>query len=235
VDRRLTSGLQFKVNYTYSIFLDNLDARSELGNGVAFTNYYNQNNDFGLSSNDARHRLVVSTIYELPVGKGKLFSPSNRFVNGLIGGWSLGTIIEAHTGPPLNITELTNNTNSYSDGVRPNVVGNPNISGNRTLAQQLGEWFNTAAFAAPAAYTFGNAGRTFGVAPGLFSLDASLLKDFSWERFTLQLRVEDLNFTNHPNFAPPNTQQGSPTFGEVTSLVAGNQARIFQLGLHLKF
>jgi hypothetical protein len=235
VDRRLTSGLQFKINYTYSIFLDNLDARSELGNGVAFTNYYNQANDWGLSSNDARHRLVVSTIYELPIGKGKLFSPSNRFVNGVIGGWSVGAIIEAHTGPPLNITELTNNTNSYSDGVRPNVVGNPNISGNRTRAQELSEWFNTDAFAAPAPYTFGDAGRTFGVAPGLFSLDASLLKDYSWERYVLQFRVEALNFTNHANFAPPNTQQGSPTFGEVTSLVAGNQARIIQLGLHLRF
>jgi hypothetical protein len=234
-DKRLSSGLQLKVNYTYSIFLDNLDARSEVGNGVAFTNYYNQGNDWGLSANDLRHRLVVSSIYDLPIGKGKLYSPSNRFVNGLIGGWSVGGIIEAHTGPPLNITELTNNTNSYSDGVRPNVVGDPNISGSQTRAQQLAEWFNTAAFAAPAAYTFGNAGRTFGVAPGLFSLDASLLKDFLWERYILQVRVEGLNFTNHANFAPPNTQQGSATFGEVTSLVAGNQARIIQLGLHLKF
>jgi Carboxypeptidase regulatory-like domain len=235
VDRRLSSGLQFKVNYTYSVFLDNLNARSEVGNVPAFTNFYNQANDWGLSANDLRHRLVVSTIYELPVGKGKLYSPSNRFVDGLIGGWSLGAIIETHTGPPLGITELTNNTNSYSDGVRPNVVGNPSLSGNPTRAQQLAEWFNTAAFAAPAPYTFGNAGKTFGVAPGLFSLDASLLKDFTWERYTLQFRVEALNFTNHANFAPPNTQQGSATFGEVTSLVAGNQARIIQLGLHLKF
>jgi hypothetical protein len=182
-----------------------------------------------------RHRLVVSSIYELPVGKGKLFSPSNRIVDGLIGGWSVGAIVEAHTGPPLGITELTNNTNSYSDGVRPNVVGDPNFSGSRTRVQQLAEWFNTSAFAAPAPYTFGYAGRTFGVAPGLFSLDASLLKDYSWERYTLQIRVEALNFTNHANFAPPNTQQGSATFGEVTSLVAGNQARIIQLGVHLKF
>jgi hypothetical protein len=77
-DKRLSSGLQLKVNYTYSIFLDNLDARSEVGNGVAFTNYYNQGNDWGLSANDLRHRLVVSSIYELPIGKGKLYTPSNR-------------------------------------------------------------------------------------------------------------------------------------------------------------
>jgi hypothetical protein len=119
--------------------------------------------------------------------------------------------------------------------VRPDVVGNPNISGDRTRAQQLAEWFNIDAFAAPAPYTFGNAGKSFGKAPGLFSLDASLLKDFSRERYVLQFRVEALNFTNHANFASPNTQQGNATFGEVTSLVAGNQARILQIGLHLKF
>jgi len=156
---------QFKVNYTWSIFLDNLDARSEVGNGVAFTNYYNQAKRLGPFLERPAPRLVVSTIYELPFGRGKLFQPSNRILEGAIGGWSLGSIIEVHTGPPLNISELTNNTNSYSDGVRPNVVGNPDISGSRTRAQELAEWFNTSAFAAPAAYTFGNAGRTFGVAP----------------------------------------------------------------------
>ena len=51
----------------------------------------------------------------------------------------------------------------------------------------------------------------------------------------MQFRGEALNFTNHANFASPNTQQGSATFGQVTSLVAGNQARIVQLGLHFKF
>ena len=235
-DRRLSNGLQFKVNYTYSIFLDNLDARSEVGNGAAFTNYYNQANDWGLSANDIRHRLVVSSIYELPIGKGKLFSPSNRIVEGVIGGWSVGAIVEAHTGPPLGITELTNNTNSYSDGVRPNVVGDPELF--RQPRRAPSSWPSGSIprrSPLPAPYTFGNAGKTFGVAPGLFSLDASLLKDYSWERYTLQFRVEALNFTNHANFAPPNTQQGSATFGEVTSLVAGNQARIMQLGLHLKF
>jgi hypothetical protein len=44
-----------------------------------------------------------------------------------------------------------------------------------------------------------------------------------------------LNFLNHANFANPDTRQGSPTFGQITSLVTGNQSRIIQLGLHLKF
>jgi outer membrane receptor protein involved in Fe transport len=237
IDKRLTSGLQFKANYTYAKFLDNLGSRDDLGNPIgitggagAFTNYYNQGSDWGLSGNDIRNRVVVSTIYELPAGRGKLFNPSSRILSQILGGWSIGGIVEFHTGTPLSPFVLTNTTNSYSDGERPNVVGNPD-----TGPQTIKEWFNTSAFAAPAPYTFGDAGRSFGTGPNFFSTDGSLLKDFSVERFSAQFRVEVLNLTNHANFALPDTRLGSSTFGEITSLAAGNQARIIQLGLHFKF
>jgi outer membrane receptor protein involved in Fe transport len=239
LDKRLSNGLQFKFNYTYAKFLDNVASRNELGAPTpitaAFTNYYNLQNNWGLSGNDIRHRIVGSVIYDLPVGKGKFLHPSSRILNTVAGGWTLGTIIEFHTGTPLSPFELTNNTGSFSDGVRPNVVGNPNLPGDRTRAQQLAEWFNVDDFAAPAQYTFGDAGRTFGVGPSFFNIDASLLKSFSIERVSAQFRAEALNFTNHANFANPNTLQGSSTFGEITTLLAGNQARILVLGLHLQF
>jgi hypothetical protein len=115
--------------------------------------------------------------------------------------------------------------------VRPNLIGDPYLA-NPTIA----EWFNTAAFKSPAQYTFGDAPRTFGGGPGLISVDASLLKDFQvTERTALQFRAEALNVINHANFANPNTQNGSPTFGEITSLIAGNQSRILQVALHLQF
>jgi hypothetical protein len=239
VQKRYSNGLLFTANYTYSKMLDTTDSRNELAAypGIdAFTNYYNQASDKGLSGNDIRNRLVFSSVYELPVGTGKRFQPGGKLLNGLIGGWSLGVISELRTGTPLSPVELNNLTNSFSDGVRPNVVGNPGLPGGRPLGKQLLEWFNVSAFAAPAAYTFGDAGRTFGEGPGSISLDTSLLKDFPIrERVKLQFRLEVLNALNHPSFANPNTQQGSPTFGQITSLVAGNQARIFQLGAHLKF
>ena len=126
---------------------------------------------------------------------------------------------------------LTNTTNSFSDAERPNVVGNPSLS-----SPTIGEWFNVSAFSAPPAYVFGDAGRTFGNGPGMVSLDSSLLKNFSiTERVVTQFRIEGLNILNHPNFANPNTQFGSATFGQITSLVSGNQSRILQLGLHLQF
>ena len=80
-----------------------------------------------------------------------------------------------------------------------------------------------AAFAAPAAYTFGNGGRTNGYGPGLVSMDLSILKDFVIpEQHTLQFRTEMLNFINHANFGLPNLNQGSATFGQISTLAGGN-------------
>jgi hypothetical protein len=239
IEKRYSNGLLFKTNYTYSKFLDNTDSRNELAAypGVdSFTNYYNQANDWGLSGNDIRHRFIGSVVYELPVGRGKRFNLDNKALDLLVGGWSIGSIVDLHTGTPLSPVELTNNTGSFSDGVRPNVVGNWQLSGDRGKGQQVLEWFNTAAFAAPAKYTFGDAGRTFGTGPGEQNIDASLLKDFRvTEKLIVQFRAEALNLFNHANFANPNTQQGSPLFGQITSLVAGNQSRIIQLGLHIQY
>jgi len=235
LQKRYANGWHFQANYTWSKSMDNIDSRNELAAfpTSAFANYYDQKNNWGLSGNDIRHRFVFSTVYELPFGSGRSYQPSSRLVNSLIGGWSIGVISELRTGTPLEAVVLTNNTNSFSQQVRPNVVGDPNnVPGGPSISQ----WFNIAAFQAPAPYTFGNAGRTFGQGPGAISVDTSLLKDFAvHERFVAQFRVEGLNILNHANFGNPETRLGSPTFGKITSLVTGNQNRIIQLGLHLQF
>src|SRR5262249_34449984 len=154
----------------------------------------------------------------------------------VLGGWTLGYIGEIRTGPPYGVIEQTNQTNSFSSANRPNVVGNPNISGNRPRAQQTASWFDTSAFTAPTLYTFGNAGRINGYGPGAVSMDVSILKDFRFlERYTVQFRSEMLNFLNRPNFNLPNLNRGNAAFGQITSLIDGNQARIVQLGLHFRF
>ncbi len=239
LEKRYSQGLLFKFNYTYSHMMDNIDSRNELAGypGVdAFTNYYNQANDWGNSGNDIRHRVVFSTIYELPVGRGRRFSISNKPLDLVVGGWSIGAVATWRTGTPLSPVVANNTTNSFSDGERPNVVGDWQLSGSRTTGQRIAEWFNTAAFAAPVPYVFGDAGRTFGEGPHMANVDASLLKDFKiTERIVTQFRAEALNVLNHPNFANPNTTYGSAAFGQITSLIAGNQSRILQLGLHLSF
>lgn len=238
VQKRSSHGLQFGANYTFSRFEDNADSYLELagfpGNN-SFTDLYNPRARWGLSGSDIRHRVVVSGIYELPVGRGKAFAPDSTALNEVIGGWSFGTIAELHTGTPLSVVDAVNNTNSFSAGVRPNLVGNPVLpSGQRTAA----EWFETAAFQQNPAYTFGDAPRTFGSGPGTIQVDASLLKNFFLgETSNLQFRAEALNVLNHPNWANPNMSfaSGSTTFGTVTGLQFGNQSRIIQVALHYTF
>jgi hypothetical protein len=100
IQKRYSKGLLFNANYTFSKMMDNLDSRNELAGypGTdAFTNYYNQANDWGLSGNDVRHRFVFSTTYELPAGRGRRFNVNNKALDFVAGGWSTGVIAELRT------------------------------------------------------------------------------------------------------------------------------------------
>jgi hypothetical protein len=236
IQKRYSQGIQFQANYTWSKNEDNADGRSELAaypGDNSYTDYYNPKSRWGLSGSDIRHRFVVSTLYDLPFGRGKRFGVKSSWLNEVVGGWSVGTIAELHTGTALSVLDAVNNTSSFSDGVRPNLTADPILSpAKRTAA----EWFNTGAFQQNPAYTFGNAPRTFGSGPGTAQVDASLLKNFPIHEGTaLQFRAEALNVLNHPNWANPNTLFGNPNFGKVTALQPGNQSRIIQVALHLTF
>ena len=182
------------------------------------------------------HRAIFSTVYALPVGTGKRFDAGNSVLNSVLGGWTTGYIAEFRSGLPYGVIEQTNTTNAFSPSQRPNIVGSPLFQQDRSKAQQLDQWFNTAAFAAPAQFTFGNGGRTNGFGPGAIMMDLSILKDFRIiEKHTLQFRTEMLNFINHANFALPNLLRGNAAFGRITGLIDSNQNRIVQFSLYYKF
>jgi outer membrane receptor protein involved in Fe transport len=242
IEKKYSYGLLFKANYTFAKFIDNVESRADLEyypysyNNFALLNYYNPASARGLSGNDVRNRIVWSSVYELPFGRGKLLHPDSAVLNQVVGGWSFGVIAEANTGTPLSPIMAANETDTFSLGNRPNLIGDPNLSGSRPRSQKLAEWFNTGAFADPGGFTFGNAPRSFGTGPGQFNVDASLLKDFhAGERVDAQLRLEVLDALNHANFANPNTQFGTASFGKITELYSGTPARILQLGVHLAF
>lgn len=239
VQKRLSQGLQFGANYTWAKNIDNINARSNLGqtNGTV-TDFYHPETWRGLSANDVRHRLIANGLYELPFGRNKLVNFQSTFLNQLVGGWTLGGIFEVHTGTPLEVSNATNNTGTYSTGSRPDIVGDPNnLSNSRPREQKIAKWFNTAAFSANPKFTFGNAPRSFGTGPGTTLLDASLLKEFGLsERTRLQFRTEAINLLNHANLANPNTSFGNGAFGKITGLQAGdNASRVLQFALHLGF
>jgi hypothetical protein len=81
-------------------------------------------------------------------------------------------------------------------------------------------FFNPAAFAAPDAFTFGNAPRYFSNlrAPKYVDQDFTIGKWFNFaEKFRMQVGVQMFNAFNHPNFGIPNSGVGSPTMGLASS------------------
>jgi hypothetical protein len=86
---------------------------------------------------------------------------------------------------------------------------------------------------------FGNSGRNILTGPGLFDLDASLIKRFSiGERVKAEFRGEFFNVMNHPNFALPNASIGSASAGIISNTVplgATGYNREIQLGVKVQF
>jgi len=146
VVKRASNGLTINGNYTFSRFEDNIPGRNELGDPGGALTYYNtylnmndRAQDWGLSGNDVKNRLVAEAIYEIPYGKGKAHAPGNAFLDELAGGWSVAYVGELHSGSPYGVLEAVNLTNSFSDGNRANVVGDPALSSSRPTAQKIDE------------------------------------------------------------------------------------------------
>jgi hypothetical protein len=234
LDKRSSHGLQFGVNFTWSKAIDDVRSRNELGGNAgdnAFGNYYDRRADRGLSGNHVGRRFMSHATWAIPAG-GR-----HGLARQTLGGWTLSGLFEVRDGAPFGVIE-NNGAAIYPTAatVRSNVVA-PYAENSNWRANVLAEpFFQTAGFAAPLQYTFGNAGRSVATGPGAIVSDLALLKDFRVaEGHRLQFRAESLNFLNRANFALPNQQRGNANFGRISSLIGGNQARIVQLGLHYRF
>ena len=230
-NKRFSSGLAYQVSYTYSKAID-IGSSGWYGvEGQSVQDPYNFNNDRSVSGYDLTHYLSVNIVYELPFGKGKPFSTGNRFVDYILGGWQANTITSVRSGLPYNLNVDGDSANTGNTGyLRPNLVGDPNLS--NPTAQ---EWFNTAAFAAPAAYTFGNLGRYRLRSTPVWNIDASVFRSFPFlESRSVEFRAESFNLPNTAILGTPATNlSNSDTFGHITS--TANSERTLQFGLKIIF
>ena len=183
-------------------------------------------------------------LYTLPFGKGRrLVSGQNRWVNGLVSNWTLGTTLYYSTGTPLSIYS-SNYYPGLSSAIYANVAPgadlNRHFSGpkfNPSNASDSGNlYFNPAGFSNPAFGDFGNSGpyvaglNGFGTA----SENLALYKDFHIkESMKLQLRGEFFNVLNRHYFDNPNTSISNPNFGDVMSV--GGPQRVGQLGVRFEW
>lgn len=193
--------------------------------------------DRGPASYDRTHVFTLAHTALLPFGRGQRIAPdAGRVLNAFIGGWEWTGITTFESGFPFspNISSASLNSDMSN---RPDRIGNP-FSGtcaNGASTHTAACWFNPAAYATPALYTFGNASRDSLRGPRLFTADWGLDKNFQLtERFKLQFRWEVFNAFNHVNLSPfVNSDVLSGAAGQITDI--GSPMRNQQFGLHLTF
>jgi hypothetical protein len=231
-EKRMSAGLSFLAAYTYSKSLDE-GAGGNSSSGESRINIQNPRNlsaDYGLSNFNYGQRFTLSTLYELPFGKGrKYLSSAPRLQDAMVGGWQISSIVTVQSGAPFSVS-LSTPTANTGTFTRPNRVCDGNLPSSK---RTLNAYYDTSCFVAPPPYTFGNTGRNVLIGPGLATWDLGADKDFALtERFGLQFRSEFFNILNHANFGLPNGSIGSPSAGTITSVITNARQIQFALRLH---
>jgi hypothetical protein len=215
-------GLTFDAYYAWSHTMDNgTESEDAFPNNPSCASCEMGNGAFGV-----RHNLTADFVYALPIGRGKpLLGNAHGWANGVVSGWQVSGILEAHTGFPYSVgsgTDTYGNTVGWMQ--RPNWVAgcDPyNVPGGLHYPDRS---VNINCFTMPAQGTFGNLGRNTLFGPGVHNLDFALARKVKIkEKGTLEFRAEAFNISNTPMFNNPSPSLASPSsFEGITSTVGGN-------------
>lgn len=260
VRKKFSQGLALQANYTFQKTLTNAPGTDQR----RFEFQLDPNRDFleySRATYDQTHVFNMNAIYELPFGKGKYFlTDAGPFLNRLVGGWQLNSIVSIASGAPFGIFDprgaysttarSTRNTatSSLTKEEIKNLVGlyntpngiyyiNPAVIDPNTGRGANG--INSPAFAGQVFFNtqpgqVGNTERFFLNGPMYFNIDASLFKKINiTERVNVQVRAEAFNLLNHTNFFLGQAPSiNSATFGKITQTFS---PRIMQFGFRLEF
>jgi hypothetical protein len=240
LQQRFAHGFTLLSSFSWEKSMDNgSGVRQANGDSYVPQDVNNLAGERGLSAFNFGLRSTTSFLYQIPVGRGRMFAgKANKLVDALIGGWQFGAIFTAQGGFPFSIGCQSNATYQNTDttcradatGLDPQL---PNPTPNN--------WFNLAAFtnrqgfvAGTGPYRFGTSGRNVVIGPGITELDASLFKSFALtETSRLDFRSEFFNLPNHPILGQPGSTVGSTSYGAITSTRL--DSRQIQFALKLVF
>jgi len=244
LEKSLSHGLSLRAAYTYSHSLDNGSSLEASGsNGLLIPSNFNLTH--GNSAFDARHRVAIEYLYQIP-DWGFHHLPSR-----VTKGWTIAGVTSEQTGFPIGLTDsgfhslqCDANVSNFGCWDRPDIVGPILTFSNPRIVQTLNNaagvphtgnyYFNPAALRTEALGTVGNAGRNLFHGPGINDTDLSFYKDtVITEKMKLQLRVDLFNAFNHAQFNNPSGNVASSLFGEITSTRI--PARITQLSVSFNF
>jgi hypothetical protein len=241
VDHRASAGLTLNGSYTYSRAID------QGGNDGVYQpdlRQFTGRQDYNRDS-----VLILTSIYELPFGRGKHFLGNiGRGADLLLGGWQWNATMVIGSGLPFSPSYGECNSDRDTGPCRPDLTGSFHMgSGSFNDQTRQVVYFTPVAplatngassgpFTRPDVGTFGNIRRNQFTGPGEFLSDMSVFKNFTiTERVNAQFQAEFFNVFNHPVYANPNGCIDCSGNGIISSLEANSQMRQFQVGFRVTF
>ncbi len=227
--QRLSHGISANLSYTWAHSMDTSDSSNDGGTAM-WQGHIKL--EYGDSLYDIRNRFVGTVTYALPTFDGKSF-----YVREFLGGWQANAIVDLRGGTAMNITINSDQANVGVNASleRPNFVHPGQMTCSRDTVTGPGgstknSCLDATAYSVPAPGTYGNLRRNALHGPGTENVNFSVFKNFPiHESLAFQLRGETFNLFNHPNPANPNTILGGPSFGFISAIQTGQNARILQI------
>jgi hypothetical protein len=246
LNRQFAKGFTAYTNYTWSKNLTNVQSSQVNDNPGRPLDYYNLKLEKALSDDDQPHLFKALVTYDLPFGSGKaLLGSSSKFVNALVGGWSISGILNYFSGTPLGFSASSplsggwNGASAFRPNIAPGDLKNAGFDKNAfqisPVTSASNTFLNKALFSDPAPLTLGNAAFRYGQVRNFArrNEDFGLQKNTKiGERFKFQIRAEFLNALNRSTLGGIQTNVTNSQFGQVTS-IGGN--RQIQIGSRLDF
>jgi hypothetical protein len=225
-ERRFKQGLYYQAHLTFAKSVaDDWTTTPE--------NAYDRRRERSQGGQIPRWRGVVIGLYDLPFGRGKKFgSNASGFVNHLIGNWMAAGTYVYRTGvyfsPNFSAGGIDPSNTNRTSGL-PDRIADGNLPSDE---RSVTSWFDGAAFVTPpnGIGRFGNSGAFVLEGPSMNVFHFGATKEIPFtERMRLKLEMVSTNFFNHPNFSNPNATIGTTLYGRITSTIATDGNRDFQL------
>jgi hypothetical protein len=232
LEKKFRGSWGARVNYTYSRYLSNILESNTRVQDEEFQAFNTSNLDedpLPRARIDSPHWFNINGLYRFP-------SPSGGAAKVIAGGWSVSVSAIMRSGFPLTIKQSANTLGAAFgfDHQRPNLVGDPSVSGG--TSDKFNNYINSAAFQNAPANTFGNTPFTLDDyrTPPLLNWDVSFDKTTRLGGDAdLLLRFEFVNLFSQPNWNGPRSVFGAGNFGRITGV--GGFPRTFQFMAKIMF
>jgi hypothetical protein len=241
--KRMSHGLQFLASYTFSKTLDTDGANingTSAGLALTLGDQNSPRQRWGRASFDRTQRFIFSAMWSIP-------GPARGLAGSILGGWTLDVISTLQSGSALTVAD-TNSSNVYGISEdRAQLTGTctkSQLVQRGPMESKLNAYFQASCFTTPpiigadgVGTGFGNSATGLVDGPPQANVDLAVSKrlESNWphEKCDIEFRAEFFNALNHPQFANPDTNFTSPTFGVISSTAVN--ARVGQLAIKLTF